>query len=348
MKHSFNKGHAFLPEAQQCLSGDWCCLFCNLPKLYCFVLSSILLISFQQVKAQQLLNGNMEDWDTAYYPIYPTGWLTNGFYAALPCYPPTTTAERSNDSYEGNWAAKLEAKGCVNDLGQAQIYIGFLVYGSTNYPYLAHGIPYEGKPDKLSFYYKYHKEGNDTAFASIKLRLLDSAGRAGQVIGQGYFSVISETTEYTQADVPIAYTSLDTPQLIQIVFSTSKTLTDKEFLSTNYGEQAEANIGSTLWIDNIVISSNNPSNNVTIQNHSNIEVFPNPVNSILFLRTEIPIKATINLINYQGKTVITEEVRNTQGNNFEKRLDISMYSKGVYFLKIETSTESTVRKIIIQ
>lgn len=70
----------------------------------------------------------------------------------------------------------------------------------------------------------------------------------------------------------------------------------------------------------------------------NIFVYPNPVNSILHIETQEQVKR-VQVFNLLGKEVFTKE-KNT------KLLDFSNYTKGIYFIRIETGNGIQIEKII--
>jgi len=198
------------------------------------------------VFGQQIPNGNLEVWDSTYAPsIYPVGWKTNADYAAPFCSPTLYTATKTNDKNSGNWAAELRADYCVDDYALTQIYIGFLACGNNiDFPYLPYGIVYNQRPSFLNFYYKFLKVGTDTGFAKVTLLTLDTIGQIDKIIGSGSMEIINSINNYTLASVPISYYFSDTPDVIQILFSTSKTLTENNHLADVIGNGA--NIGTTL------------------------------------------------------------------------------------------------------
>jgi len=294
---------------------------------------------------QPVFNGDMEIWDTTFTP-FPSNWLTNAFYAALPCNPfVPISAERTNDKNSGIWAAKLESKDCIDDTGIPQIYFGYLAYGNTSSPNLAHGIPYNQRPDNLNFYYKFNRVGTDTGFAKIVLRHLDSLGNAGQIIGEGEISIINDVNVYTPVTIPINYFMNDTPEIIQIVFSTSKTIADNDYFPLNTTLGNGANIGTTLWIDDVTLSGGTLG---LIENQRiySFTIFPNPFSSQLVMQTNFNMKkAELFVDNIFGQTV--KYVSNIAGVSFT--LLRENLPNGIYFLRLSDGNDKiiTSEKIVI-
>ncbi|MCB0570641.1 MAG: T9SS type A sorting domain-containing protein [Phaeodactylibacter sp.] len=230
---------------------------------------------------QGLPNEGMENWEDANGHERPAGWLTNADYPALPCYPPVFSASRTDDSNSGQWAALLETKACIDDLERNQAYIGFMACGGlSTFPQLPHGIPYQERPEVLHFSYKFHREGTDTGFVHIVLLQLGPNGEAGPVVGEGSAAIVEEADTYTAIAIPIAYYSSQWPDVLQLVFSASKTLIASNLLNAPAG--SGANPGTALWIDDIFLSGN-VTNTKTEGKISKGHIYPNPSRGTLYL-----------------------------------------------------------------
>jgi hypothetical protein len=71
----------------------------------------------------------------------------------------------------------------------------------------------------------------------------------------------------------------------------------------------------------------------------NLSIYPNPANDKLYI--EIDEKATLEIINYQGKIYDVKTLKENTNN-----IDISMLSSGIYTLRIKTEKGIAVRKLI--
>ena len=280
----------------------------------------------------------MEQWDTTYIPSFPVSWLLNTAYPSLPCYPQQITAEQTNQGNKGSSAVKLEAKYCTDDCGVQQVYIGFLAYGNTNNPQLLHGIPYNQRPEQLNFYYKFNRVEVDTGFAKIVLRLLDSAGYAGQIIGEGKVSIINNTNIYTQITVPINYFLPDTPEIIQIVFSTSKTLTDLGYLNTIPGNGA--NIGTILWIDDVTVSGGN-MDVIENQEISCCKIYPNPFHDYSTITFENSKKENCALTLYNSVGQLVRSFNDIKADKI--RIERQNLKSGLYYFRLCTGKQTLAK-----
>lgn len=299
---------------------------------------------------QEVPNGDMEVWENVSLGVYkhPLNWITNNYFFTSSICSPILTAERTNDSHSGNWAAQLEAQECISDGGGEVLYTGYLALGTEIYYNTGNGIPYSEKPAKLSFYYKFKKVGNDTGFAQIFLTALDSSYKPGKVIGQGSSIMLNDTNNYTLMEVPINYFSLDTPKLMKIVFTTSKTLFDRQpGIATAPGDGA--NTGTILWIDDITVSGGTLSSSDEKRKQINWEVFPNPISDAATLNFNMPKTEIVKITLYsiEGKELLqlfNETAISNQIYNLE--IDGSKLHSGVYIVKFQ-SHETISKKIIV-
>ena len=89
------------------------------------------------------------------------------------------------------------------------------------------------------------------------------------------------------------------------------------------------------------------SNTVSVINdtESTIEglyIYPNPVsNGRLYITTQKKAAKEIEIFDVLGKKIITTEI-------FDKSLDVSQLSPGVYILKIKEGNASATRKLVIR
>ncbi len=84
--------------------------------------------------------------------------------------------------------------------------------------------------------------------------------------------------------------------------------------------------------------------NISIKNNdfdSDINIYPNPTNGLVYIDFNKYSIYKIELFNSQLKTIIHKNVSN---DNY--KIDISGYPKGIYFLKVTDSNKSQFFKII--
>lgn len=279
--------------------------------------------------SQDVPNGDMELWDTTFTP-FPAGWLINAHYPSLPCSPAVLSATKTTDAYSGNVAAKLEAKECLDDLTIPNVYMGFMACGDTySYPYLPYGVAYHSRPAQLEFYYKFLPVGGDTGLASVALLKLDSSGRHTTVVGSGTFAFTDTVKTYTQGSIAIHYYNAATPDVLQVVFATSKRLAEANQLSNKPGNGA--NTGTTLWIDHIGLSGGTTGIK-EITPGQQYRVSPNPFNRQSVITFHNPAKEPYAFVLYDSRGNVVRTITHLQDDHLV--IEKGSLSPGIYFFQL--------------
>lgn len=83
-------------------------------------------------------------------------------------------------------------------------------------------------------------------------------------------------------------------------------------------------------------------------NPSEIVIFPNPTNGIIYLSSTITLsgKPFIKVIDTNGKTLFYKSFEKIPKNEYQK-IDLSQLEKGIYFLKVENTNDQSIQKIVI-
>ncbi|MCD4665492.1 MAG: PCMD domain-containing protein, partial [Bacteroidales bacterium] len=105
-------------------------------------------------------NGSFEDWNT-FSSEEPDNWFTSNIFTLLAGEASVT---KSEDSYEGNFAVRIEST-----LTMWDDTLGLVTNGTFGDDGPMGGMPVDNIPDVLSGYYKYTPVGPDTALAAIAL-----------------------------------------------------------------------------------------------------------------------------------------------------------------------------------
>ena len=193
---------------------------------------------------------------------------------------------------------------------------------------------------------------------SVTVTLLDAAGNDAQqtatvtvldtirptvICLDNQYDTISEgQTYYTVVGTEFDPTSSDNCSIESIVndFNSASTLSGAQFP-----------VGSTTVVWTITDNSNNTvicsydviictsSNTAIADLRSNIAIFPNPANDIVNIKTTEKI-TSLTITDISGQILISEQ------RNIEKRIDISNLPGGIYILKVETTNNIFVEKII--
>lgn len=211
--------------------------------------------------AQTVPNGGFENWDSTFYTVdapalYPYEW--SWAEPNTPCWPANFLATSSPESHTGILSAKMESFWCIDDLGNYRLEEGRL-YSGDGYQFPPRDWAFEcmARPNYLNFFYKFHKEGFDSAYVRILLFNYDSITpglpsilrRDTVGFASGYMH--QEVTAFTPYSLPIQYLSADTPAFMHIYFSTSKTLAEGHGNTPPY---LYAYPGTILWVDDVSVS----------------------------------------------------------------------------------------------
>ncbi len=90
---------------------------------------------------------------------------------------------------------------------------------------------------------------------------------------------------------------------------------------------------------------------MAIEDHPFFDTFkiaPNPANDLLqlSLNTSIPTSASLQWYNTQGQLIAAEDLK-IEAHGWNYKMDVSKFAKGVYYLHLQTSEASLVRKVLV-
>jgi hypothetical protein len=80
-----------------------------------------------------------------------------------------------------------------------------------------------------------------------------------------------------------------------------------------------------------------------------LSVYPNPSRNLFNIEFNSDIKQSlvVRLVNVTGGDVLKDKLVDFEGD-YKRTIDLSSYSKGIYFLKIETTSGIINKKLILQ
>jgi hypothetical protein len=110
-------------------------------------------------------------------------------------------------------------------------------------------------------------------------------------------------------------------------------------------EDPDGNSG-TIYLDNIYFYKKG-INSVRPISFNTLKVYPNPTSGTLHLDIDAASStiSSYSLLNVQGQTILSTDVNSTTINT---TVDVSNFSTGVYFLKINTENRSYTHRVIVQ
>lgn len=196
-------------------------------------------------------------------------------------------------------------------------------------------LPYTERPEFLHFYHKFMPVGQDTAIAKISLFTWDEEnGSLETLVASSSYYINTPSNVYTEITVPIEYYTNDTPEYIQVIFSSNAHQVDFPDDASIHG--VTGNIGTTLIVDDISLSGGNLA--IEEVDSLSIIIYPNPTKNTININTNTIINA-IKIYDVLGKLVLEQQ------NNLQV-INVSKLSSGLLFVKLETEQGVLVKKLI--
>ena len=268
-------------------------------------------------------NNDFENW---YERINekPDSWLTSNSLVDSS----NLAVEKTNDSYSGNYAAKVSTKLTITD-----DTIGFLTNGRpTNSTFVSEGgYQVSQNPDVLSGYYKYTPDGSDSALVSVYSYAKDqSTNNLTRVDSNSV--MLPQANNYTLFEVPMNYDSWPVVDTVSIIFVPGK--------STH--QTTPVGLGSELYVDDLSMSYKPTS--VEESTNRPLTIAPNPARE----------KTRINLSGkeFQELKVISIDGQLIENINIKEKDQITLntneYPRGVVLLKFSGNNSAVTKKLILQ
>lgn len=275
--------------------------------------------------AQEIPNANLDNWEAEGTHEIPVGWESSN-EATNVTMVNKITAEKTDDAFSGEWAAKLTSK----DILGINVSPGFIttarfefdlfsqsaeLYGGTYFPY---------RPTAINGYYKY-SPANATDYCIVGVFLLKYNGDIADTVGYAEFNGTEEITEYTMFTADFEYITAEIPDSMQITI-----------LSSNPDEAVPE---SMMWVDNLSLDM--PTGlNIPLMSENQF-AYPNPSNGIIKL--DIQEEAFVTVYDISGKQILQKKVM--AGN---PELDLQHLNKGGYIINVKTASYDQSEQIILQ
>jgi hypothetical protein len=215
------------------------------------------------------------------------------------------SSSKTTDKDDSTYAILLETATCT---GAGGVHEGFAI---SNFAI-------NSKPLFLNGAYKSERVNTDSSQIKIVMYFI------GVNIGSGLLNVYGNTSSYTNFSIPITYGVTAIPESIQI-----------SCFSDRIGH---AVLGNKLWVDKLSLSSAPLTTRNFLDNKNSISIFPNPGSD------KINIVANNKLSNIIITNTIGNIVQSIFTNSNSIEIDISNFSVGVYFVKVNGQVLKMVKK----
>ena len=238
---------------------------------------------------------------------------------------------RTTDAYEGVYAMVLN-----NWYGTNEDHAAL---GEKSVPVLGFckdcGVPIHTKPVQLKGHYKFVLLGGvspDSVYGTIEVYMTkyDSVGLKRDTIGSGNALLPSTAMDYQSFDFPIEYSSPDiNPDTIILKIS----------LVAN-GPSAGVGCSNCMYfyIDGLELLETTTATG-SIQSLHELNVFPNPVSSIVTVANESPTSKDLMLTDMSGSLIDHFYLSPNQDYQF----NMSALSTGIYFLRSPYTTYKIIK-----
>ncbi|MBP6335458.1 MAG: PCMD domain-containing protein [Bacteroidia bacterium] len=227
------------------------------------------------------------------------------------------------DAHSGTYAVKLVTKTVLSFTANGIATTGNIDAATQT---ISGGIPYTGRPDSISGWYKYTSVGGDNGF--VVFILLDAAN---DTVGIANFTTPASTVgNYVYFSTAINYYNSSTPTLSRCLLSSSAGFT--------------AVVNSTMYVDDLALISNSTGTRENIPTAINTLKYLPVSKNILIHSPSLAIKRA-EVMDMSGKKIISFPVQSSDTEHSLQGL-----SSGIYFVRLfdESSNINLSQKIIVE
>ncbi len=113
----------------------------------------------------------------------------------------------------------------------------------------------------------------------------------------------------------------------------------------NHNPNRTGMLSGTMALDNVhIMSSNVSKSNNNVNGDDIVKIFPNPAHNQLNI--QLPVASNKNIHLYTIVSVKGAKVLNGKSDQKTLEIDMSQFSKGVYFIRVQNNSESYIKKFI--
>ncbi len=108
---------------------------------------------------------------------------------------------------------------------------------------------------------------------------------------------------------------------------------DAPFEGTSYYRLSQVDFDGSTQYSQIVA--------IDVPKQAAIEIYPNPASEYFMIAGDIEENSTLELVNNMGEVVVEQKIE-------DRRIDISCLAAGLYFLRIHSSSNTVVKRIMVE
>lgn len=292
------------------------------------LLSTALMFAVAISKAQTIPNASFENWTTHGTYETPDNWgslnnktTTNSVY----------TRQKATPGTVGSNYMKLTSKTVGSNVVNGIAVCGVLD-SMTMMP--KSGFPCTGRPAKLTGKWQHMIYGSSQGSISITLTRWDAGSKQRITVGSGSVTLSGMAMSWAGFTIPISYTDATNPDSCVIVMMASGTNpTNNDY----------------LWVDDLAFSGSVSGVNKFNTSITGVAAYPNPATNLINVEIKMQNSEQVcfELMNSTGQTVWTKDL-GIQTGVVQQQIGLEALPKGIYFLKINTSTSIATRNIVIE
>ena len=181
------------------------------------------------------------------------------------------------------------------------------------------GVPFTSRPTAIKGFHKYLPEKSDSAAIEVFLK------SKGKEIGGGKEVITKRVLDWTNFNVPITYSSEQTPDTIVIIFSASAKY---DFTNLASLMQCQGQPNSTLYLDDIEFEYQNGVKEI-FDPAIKLSIYPNPSTDKVNLQIAKQTNGTVIIYDY-----LTRKIGEYPINGSQIDIDIQNFASGSYLINV--------------
>jgi hypothetical protein len=275
----------------------------------------ILFILISQFASAQLVNGDMEAWTTGASYMEPIGWSTSNVTLVDSAGEAANVFQESTIVAEGTYAARLQTIGILGNFAYASgaICSGTIERVGTSFVFSG-GQHITEAPGSLTGQIRYAPVGGDSAFIWVKLTHWNTSNLTREDVAYG--SMTSSTIgSYANFQIPLNYTSTESPDTALIVALSSKSI----------ASTGTAFVGSILYLDDLQLQFAAGVNSTVTKA---IHIYPNPATDRLMITNVSGQYDNARIFDMTGRLIDQIKI---EANS----IDVSALNNGQYIIEIK-------------